>query len=234
MSQASHGIADDCAASLQVVGQSPNGFHLEPRCRVCRYDTVRQKVNNLLATGTSYAMIVRALDEDNSKLDVRDRVLIDSVRRHCERHFPVQSAAKATYREIIERRAKETGVDFVNGIATALTPIGYLETVMVKGYETLVATDTKVDVQTAMVAAGKLQAYIDSHSGQQDMADIMVKMNRIIEAMRSTVPEELWPEIMRKLDGETGSSSNSTREDLGVDEDEYDPAEFADVDDDDF
>jgi hypothetical protein len=145
----------------------------------------------------------------------------------------VQSAARAVYREVLERRAKETGVDFVNGIATALTPIGYLETVMVKGYETLVATDTKVDVQTAMVAAGKLQAYIDSHSGQQDMADIMVKMNRIIEAMRSTVPEELWPEIMRKLDGETGSSTDSI-EVPEADDVEYGPAEFAGDDDDDF
>ena len=38
-----------------------NGFHLEPRCRVCRNDLVRKKVNDLLATGASYAMIVRAL-----------------------------------------------------------------------------------------------------------------------------------------------------------------------------
>ena len=40
-----------------------NGFHLEPRCRVCRNDLLRKKVNDLLATGASYAMIVRALAE---------------------------------------------------------------------------------------------------------------------------------------------------------------------------
>jgi hypothetical protein len=32
------------------------------------------------------------------------------------------------------------------------------ETVMVKGYEALVGPDTKVDVSTAMIAAGRLQA----------------------------------------------------------------------------
>ena len=37
-----------------------NGLHLEPRCRVCRNDQVRTKVNDLLATGASYAMTVRA------------------------------------------------------------------------------------------------------------------------------------------------------------------------------
>ena len=67
-----------------------NGFHLEPRCRVCRNDLVRKKVNDLLATGASYAMIVRALAADNAELDKCDRVTIDSVRTHTTKHFPVQ------------------------------------------------------------------------------------------------------------------------------------------------
>ena len=127
-----------------------NGFHLEPRCRVCRNDLVRKKVNDLLATGASYAMVLRALGEDNAKLDKCDRVTIDSVRNHCGRHFPVQNVAKATYREILERRAQENGVDFVEGVATAITPLAFFETVMVKSYETLVDSDTKVDVNTGM------------------------------------------------------------------------------------
>ena len=40
---------------------SRNGFHLEPRCRVCRNNLLREKVNHMLATGASYAMVVRAL-----------------------------------------------------------------------------------------------------------------------------------------------------------------------------
>ena len=139
-----------------------NGFHLEPRCRVCRNDLVRKKVNDLLATGASYAMIVRALGADNAELDKRDRVTIDSIRNHTARHFPVQNVAKATYREILERRAKANGVDFVEGVATAITPIAFFETVMVKSYETLVDSDTKVDVNTGIVAAGRLQSLIDS------------------------------------------------------------------------
>src|SRR6516225_9827864 len=75
---------------------------LEPRCRVCRNDEVRPKVNDLLAVGTSYAMILRAIEDDNTKLDKRDRVTIDSVRNHCGRHFPVQNVAQATYRRILE------------------------------------------------------------------------------------------------------------------------------------
>ena len=56
------------------------------------------KVNDMLATGVSYAMILRALQKDNDQLDVPDRVTIDSIRNHTARHFPVQNVAKATYR----------------------------------------------------------------------------------------------------------------------------------------
>ena len=58
-----------------------------------------------------YAYIVRALAADNAKLDPRDRFTVDSVRTHCARHFPVQSIARATYRDILERRAQENRVD---------------------------------------------------------------------------------------------------------------------------
>ena len=62
---------------------------------MCRNDLVRKKVNDLLATGSSYAMIVRALAADNAKLAKCDRVTIDSVRNHTSRHFPVQNIARA-------------------------------------------------------------------------------------------------------------------------------------------
>ena len=54
--------------------------------------------------------------------------------------------AKATYRDILERRARENAVDFVEGVATALMPIAFFETFMVKSYETLVDSDTRVDI----------------------------------------------------------------------------------------
>ncbi len=127
-----------------------------------------QESQRMLASG-SYAMIVRALAADNAELDKRDRVTVDSVRNHCGRHFPVQNVAKATYREILERRAKANGVDFVEGVATAITPIAFFETVMVKSYETLVDSDTKVDVNTGIVAAGRLQSLIDSRDYSRDL-----------------------------------------------------------------
>jgi hypothetical protein len=34
------------------------------------------------------------------------------------------------------------------------------------------------------------------------MLNMWVQLNRIIDAIHSSVPEELWPEILRKLDGD--------------------------------
>jgi hypothetical protein len=202
-----------------------NGFHLEPRCRVCRNDAVRRRVNDMLATGLSYAMILRALKDDNTKLDNSDRVTIDSIRNHTARHFPVQNVARATYRRILERRAQENGVDFVNAVATAITPMAFFETVMAKGYETLVDPDTKVDVNTGMIAAGRLQALIESRSGRTSMVDMLVKMDLIIRAIHSSVPEELWPEILRKIDGPV--AADSPADEFEDAEDEYGPVEPA-------
>jgi hypothetical protein len=201
---------------------------LEPRCRICRSDDVRKKVNDMLAGGLSYSMILRALEEDNAKLDKRDRVSIDSIRNHTTRHYPVQNVAKATYRAILELRAKENGVDFVNGVATAITPMAFYETVMAKGYETLTDSGTKVDVPTGMIAAARLQALIDSRATGTTMVELRVEIGRVINAVKSTVPESMWGEITRKLDRSVETGEPSVDEETDV----FDPADESFEDDD--
>jgi hypothetical protein len=201
-------IAENVPAGGYEVPQSieltswAKGMHLEPRCRVCRNDGVRVQVNDLLATGSSYACTLRAIGESNARLDEHERVSIDSIRNHAAKHFPVQDLARATYREVIERRAKENGVDFVNGLATAITPLAYLETVMVKSYENLVAPDVEVDVKTGIFAASRLQELLDSRAGQADVAHLMVEMNQIIKVVQTYVPREHWPALQAALKGQ--------------------------------
>ena len=115
----------------------------------------------MLACGGSYAQIVRALGEDNTKLAKCDRVTVDSVRTHTTKHFPVQQTAHATYRDILERRARENQIDFVQGVATALTPFAYFEVVMNKAFRSLVDDRTEVSVETGLRAAEKLQSVLD-------------------------------------------------------------------------
>jgi hypothetical protein len=206
------------------------GIHREPRCRVCRHDTIRKKVNALLASGATYRAVLRALGEDNNKLDKRDQVTISSIRNHTARHYPVQNTAKATYRTILEERAKQNGVDFVNGVATAITPMALYETIMVKGYQTLIDPGTKVDVNTAMIAAGRLQAAIESRASGTSMAEMWVQMNRIINAVKSTVPEEMWPEILRRMNGDDAALEPSVDEEPDAFDPDEDPFDDDDLD----
>ena len=147
----------------------------------------------------------------------------------------MQNIARATYRDILERRATENGVDFVNGVATAITPMALYETVMVKGYENLADPDTKVDVNTAMLAAGRLQALLDSRAGQPDIVDMWVKTNRIINAVKSMLPESSWPELLRRIDGDGQADHPQHHQVEAVDtaDEEFDPMEFAEMDDED-
>ena len=186
----------------------------------------------MLATGASYAMVVRALGEDNAKLAKCDRVTIDSVRTHSAKHFPVQNVAKATYRQILERRAKANGVDFVKGVATAITPWAFYEVVMAKSYETLVDSDTKVDVNTGIVAAGRLQSLIDSGDDGRELLLLKVQLGWIQTAVKSIVPQEMWGEIADKLEEfEQHPEALDVGTDSYDDDDPYDPTEFIDEDD---
>jgi hypothetical protein len=170
-----------------------NGFHIEPRCRVCRDDEVRKKVNGLLATGSSYAMVLRALGADKDTLGKGDRVTIDSIRNHAARHFPVQQIARATYREIIERRAQEAQIDFVNGVATALTPLAFYEVVMNEAFRRLVDGEVDVSVDTGLRAAEKLQTLIDARAPGADWAGALAQMGRIIDVVKPSSHETGGP-----------------------------------------
>ena len=43
-------FVDETGESMELATRI-NGFHLEPRCRICRNDVLRKKVNDLLTTG---------------------------------------------------------------------------------------------------------------------------------------------------------------------------------------
>ena len=213
------------------------GF-LEPRCRVCRNNLVRKKVNDLLAAGTGYAQIVRALGEDNAKLAKCDRVTVDSVRTHTTKHFPVQQTAHATYRAILERRARENQIDFVHGVATALTPFAYFEVVMNKAFRALVDDGTEVSVETGLRAAEKLQSVLDGRERGTEVLKLKVQLGWIRDAVKSTVPQEMWGEIIEKV--EEFEQHHLEALDVGTDsfddadDEAYDPTEFAEDDDDEF
>ena len=105
---------------------------------------------------------------------------------------------------------------------------------MVRSYETLVDSDTRVDVNTGMVAAGRLQSLIDSRDYSRDVLELKVQLAKISDAVKSTVPQEMWGEIVEQLEE---LEQHSEALDVGTDsfddadDDAYDPTEFIEEDD---
>ena len=126
----------------------------------------------------------------------------------------MQQVARATYRDILERRAKENGLDFIEDVTTAITPLAVLETVMVKGYQTLVDEHTSVSYRDAMEAALKLNEIARKDEGAMDR--ILADVGRIIEVVRTFIPSERSPEVQAALRGQTPVSQQTSQPVEGV------------------
>ena len=96
-------------------------------------------------------------------------------------------------------------------MATAITPLAVLETVMVKGYQTLVDEHTAVSYRDAMEAALKLNEIARKDEGAMDRARMLADMGRIIEVVRTFIPSERWPDVQAALRGEAPVSSRHRR-----------------------
>jgi hypothetical protein len=153
---------------------------------------------------------------------------------HQKNHFNTQEPARAIYRQIMEDRAKEHELNYVEGTTTAINAMSYLETMMVKGYKKL--TDENFDnvsVVEGRDAAIKLHEMTKADAGLAEAAKAMNEMNRIIAAVKEVVPERYFNQILARLDSGEGTAGFIEAEASDIeeeDEEEFDPGV---VDDDD-
>lgn len=199
-------------------------FRPETRCRVCTNDASTM-VNKMLAHAMTYADIERSLEPINNLLPDNQRITYQSISTHAKKHFPIEQAANAVYRRLVEKRAEEYEVDFGHGVGSALVPLGYLDVVMHKGFETLVDENTVVDVETGMRAAEKLQQLAAKNADENDMADLMLKLQRIVEAVKAVVPEEMFEDILSHMDGQANAPIDVETVDEEIIGGGYDPGD---------
>lgn len=186
----------------QVVVAARNyTFKPEPKCRVCQDDRIVAEVNQRLARGASYASILRGIEGLLEDVPVPDRPSYASIRNHAKRHFAADEAGRASYREILERRAIEADIDFIEGVATAVTPMAFMETMMNRGYESMVlASEGAVSPELGLKAAMKMQEYTRADASTNQIEHLRAQLNQVIEAVRSEVPVEYWDAIVRRMD----------------------------------
>lgn len=177
-------------------------FEPDEECAVCKEPEVSRVVNKLLAAGETYANILQDIQPFNDQRVGQDKISLSSIRQHAKEHFNTDDAARAVYRRILERNAAESNVDFVSGTKNAVTPMAYLETVMSRGYETLVDSNTKVTVDQGMAASLQLHG-MTRENATEEVDKLIDKTNRLIQVVRDVVPVSYWEEIVRRLDEES-------------------------------
>lgn len=216
---------------LRVAGKLYT-FNPETRCRVCQSQDSQDLVNTLLAHGLTYSAILKCLKPVNAARRKNAQITKASLYWHQKNHFNTQEPARAIYRQIMEERAKEHELNFVEGMTTAVNAMSYLETMMVKGYKKL--TDDNFDnvsVTDGMAAAVKLHELTRKDAGLAEAAKAMNEMNRIIAAVKEVVPERYFNAILARLESGDNNIIDIERVEE-IEEDDDDDAFDPTVDDD--
>lgn len=220
---------------LRVAGKLYT-FNPETRCRVCQSQDSLDLVNTLMAHGLTYAAIMKCIKPINATRRKNNQITKASLYWHQKNHFNTQEPARAIYRQIMEDRAKEHEVNFIEGTTTGVNAMSYLETMMVKAYKKL--TDDNFDnvsVDMGMNAAIKLHELTRKDAGLAEAAKAMNEMNRIIAAVKEVVPERYFNQILAVLDSGDNkvieASVESLEADDEEDDDEFDPGTGEDDDD---
>lgn len=211
---------------LRVAGKLYT-FNPETRCRVCQSQDSLDLVNTLLAHGLTYAAIMKCIKPVNQARRKNNQITKASLYWHQKNHFNTQEPAKAIYRQIMEDRAREHELNYVEGTTTAVNAMSYLETMMIKAYKKL--TDENFDnvsVEMGMSAAIKLHEMTRKDAGLAEAAKAMNETNRIIAAVKEVVPERYFNQILARLDSGEGTAgfieAEVAEEDID-DEEEFDP-----------
>lgn len=226
--------ADVDAAVTAEIRQLHQGGHLEvrarePRCRICSDEPTRQLVNRLLGHMLRPADIWDILEgsvNPRRRSEGLKSITVRGIRTHARQHFDVDHPARVAYRRMGERRARQLGKDYENGINGALTHLLFLDVVMQKGFENLTDADTVVDYREGMRAAIQLAEIERRDSGAQQHAEALAQMNHIISVIKDTLPEDQWALFIAKLRGQELPSTRQALPPGDDDDDEaWDPGE---------
>lgn len=174
-------------------------FRPETRCRICTDDETRKLVDSLLTGAMTYTQILKTIEPLNRLRPKNNKITYNSIMNHSKVHFPTNDAAQAIYREILEQRAEEYGQDFVKGTTSIINVFSYLETVQQKGYAKLVSSEDNVTVADGMNAAVKLHDLMKQDDADEQVRVLVGQLDRIVRAIKNSVPEEYQREILASL-----------------------------------
>lgn len=201
------------------------------RCALCLAGPeVVEFANKLIVSGARYADVYRALTAINEARAALDQpeISYQTVQRHGRDHLPAKHAA---IREIVERRARAAQINVDEGTANILTVAAYAEAMYTKAFQDM--ADAEVSPAEGLQAVKFHHQLMQSERGNVGMETAFAELGYIIEAVKESVPPQLFAQIVARIDEKRGSKII----DASVIEDEFDPGdqpeeEFSPPDDD--
>lgn len=192
-------VRDEVRREIEELKLNRYQFKPETRCRVCQNDDDRELVDKLLASGLTYTHLLRVIEPINQQRRPKSKITYNSLFNHAKVCFPTNKAAQAVYRSILERRAAEYGVDFIQGTQSAVTLYAYLETMVQKGYEQLTLEEPNVSVKDGMDAAIRLHELEQEEDSERKLRHIMSQFNTLLDIVQDTVTPEQREQILLGL-----------------------------------
>lgn len=174
------------------------------RCRVCQHPDSRQKVNLLLGYGLGPSEILNFVDDINEKRSKNNKITIDSIRNHRQRHFNVQAPTQAGFRRILEKRKAQLSEEFGDAAGSLLTGMAYLDVVSQKGWQHLIEDTTVVDYETGLKALLKLEEMQREGQVEEQIAQMRRDVALLQQAVKDVVDEDVLKEISDRIDELTG------------------------------
>jgi hypothetical protein len=184
-------IIEEQMREVKVAGHTYN-FRPETNCRVCRNADLKDRVEDLLAAGTTYREILAIIYPQNSVRRRNDRISYHSIAKHATECFNISRAGALVYRRILERRAATQGLNFVKGTGHAVTIQAVLETVMVKGYSQITDDRIPISPELAISAGLQLHKMEAEEAGADRAAEMIAHIQRVIAVVNEVcTPEQI-------------------------------------------
>lgn len=202
------------------------------KCRVCQHPDSRGKVNTLLGYGLGPTEILQYVEDINDKRSKNNKITLDSIRNHKQRHFNVQEISRSGYRRMLERRFKQLSDEQAHAVENLLTGMGYLDIVAHKGFQNLVDDTTIVDYETGLKAQLKLEEMLRDGAIEEQVAIMRREVAWLQQAVRETLKDhpQLQSELVSRLDELSGNVADDNIIDAEIiddaDEDDDDDVPF--------
>lgn len=182
----------------------------EPRCKVCQ-SPHRQLIDQMLVGGLTYSEIERQF----AFASIPRR----SISAHKDKHLGYEEAA---IREVIEREAKKTQMNYEEGVSRLVSKNTYLEVALQKAYDALINNTTIVEPKDAVKVIEQLHKLQDEHQGVA-MDELRIQFQMFMQAVKELVERDRWESIV----GRTADLLRSTGHTVDFEEDkEQTPAEM--------